>query len=327
MTEPTEKLKIAVLLPCFNEGAAIGRVVGDFRAALPASEIYVYDNNSTDGTVEQAREAGAVVRFESHQGKGNVVRRMFSDVEADVYVMADGDGTYDARAAGKLVDELVSGDLDMVVGTRKESDAHEDQYRRGHRFGNRLLTWIVGFLFGQSLDDVLSGYRVMSRRFVKSFPNMARGFEIEVMMSIHALSLRLPVKEVETLYFDRVEGTASKLNTFADGLRILSNITYLFKEYRPLLFFGACAFVIGMLGLIVGLPVVNEYFETGLVPRFPSAILATGLVILATISLTCGVLLDTVSRGQMELKRIHYASLPSISSILTEKAKKDGSGS
>lgn len=327
MTESAEKLSIAVLLPCFNEGAAIKKVVEEFRAALPASEILVFDNNSSDDTVEQATEAGAEVRFESHQGKGNVVRRMFSDVEADIYVMADGDGTYDAGAVTTLVDELVSRDLDMVVGTRKESSTHEEQYRPGHRFGNRLLTWIVGVLFGRTMSDVLSGYRVMSRRFVKSFPNMAKGFEIEVMMTIHALSLRLPVKEVETQYFDRAEGTASKLNTVRDGIRILAGIVYLFKEYRPLLFFGACSLVIAVLGLLVGLPVVNEYFETGLVPRFPSAILATGLMILATISLTCGVLLDTVSRGQMELKRIHYAALPSISSVLAGRSGDGGRSS
>lgn len=321
MTDFTSTLKIAVLLPCYNEGAAIKKVVKDFKSVLPSSAIYVFDNNSSDNTAIQAAEAGAIVRYETHQGKGNVVRRMFSDVEADIYVMADGDGTYDVQAAVALVGELIADDLDMVVGTRKEDESHEEQYRPGHRFGNRILTWMVSALFGRRMGDVLSGYRVMSRRFVKSFPTMAKGFEIEVMLTIHALSLRLPIKEVATAYFDRAEGTTSKLNTIRDGLRIFWGIIYLFKEYRPLQFFGAFSIVIAIISLLFGVPVIFEFFETGLVLRFPTAILATGLAIMSTISLTCGVLLDTVSRGQMELKRILYASLPSISVILSQRNK------
>lgn len=320
MIDNKQGLKIVVLLPCYNEGGAIKKVVKEFKSVLPSSEVYVFDNNSTDNTASQAAEAGAIVRYETHQGKGNVVRRMFSDVEADIYVMADGDGTYDAQAAITLVDELISGDLDMVIGTRKEDDSHNEQYRLGHRFGNQALSRIVGTLFGHQMRDVLSGYRVMSRRFVKSFPNMAKGFEIEVMLTIHALSLRLPIKEIATSYFNRAEGTVSKLNTFRDGLRIFLGIVYLFKEYRPLQFFGAWSVVVAVVAMLVGVPVIFEFFETGLVPRFPSAILATGLVIVSTISLTCGVLLDTVSRGHMELKRILYASLPSISAVLRKKS-------
>lgn len=316
-------LKVAVLIPCYNEGGAIKRVVQDFAAALPGCEIYVYDNNSSDDTVARAHEAGAIVRQESMQGKGHVVRRMFSDVEADVYVMADGDGTYDANALPWLLNELVDNDLDMVVGCRREDDAHTEQYRPGHRFGNRMLTTMVGALFGRPMQDVLSGYRVMSRRFVKSFPNMAKGFEIEVMLTIHALSLRLPVKELATAYFDRAEGTQSKLNTIRDGIRIFLVIAYLFKEYRPLRFFGIVATILFFLAAGFGVPVVMEYFESGLVPRFPTAILATGLVVLSAISATCGVILDTVSRGQAEIKRILYASMPSVQAVLAKKSGRD----
>lgn len=319
MDDQWADLRLAVLLPCYNEGGAIRQVVEQFRAVLPTAEIYVFDNNSVDDTVAEARAAGAVIRHETHQGKGNVVRRMFSDVEADIYVMADGDGTYDAGVAGRLVDELVVKDLDLVVGARREAGTNDNQYRPGHRFGNRMLTGMVALLFGHSMTDVLSGYRVMSRRFVKSFPNMAKGFEIEIMMTIHALSLRLPATEVGTDYFDRAGGTVSKLHTIRDGLRIFSGIAYLFKEYRPLLFFGIWALVLATLGLSTGLPVVFEFYETGLVPRFPSAILATGLMILATISMTCGLILDTVSRGQMELKRIAYFALPAVSAVLRER--------
>lgn len=314
-------LKVVVILPCYNEGGAIKKVVGDFKSVLPASQVYVYDNNSTDNTVSQALEARAIVRHESQQGKGNVVRRMFSDVEADVYVMADGDGTYDADAVTKMVDELVCNDLDMVIGVREEDEQHDEQYRPGHRFGNQMLTRMVSVLFGYRMGDVLSGYRVMSRRFVKSFPGMAKGFEIEVMLTIHALSLLLPIKEIGTAYFNRAEGTESKLNTIRDGMRIFIEITYLFKEYRPLLFFGVFSVLFALLGLFLGVPVVFEYFETGLVPRFPTAILATGLMVLSAISVICGLVLDTVSQGQTELKRMLYASLPSVSSVLAKKGR------
>lgn len=312
-------LKIAVLLPCYNEGAAIRKVVEDFRAVLPESDIYVYDNNSSDNTISEAMATDAIVRQEPLQGKGNVVRRMFADVDADIYIMADGDGTYDTKAAVRLIDELVDNNLDMVVGTRVEAESDSHQYRPGHRFGNSMLTSVVSHLFGDQLQDVLSGYRVMSRRFVKSFPGLAKGFEIEVMLTIHALSLRLPVAEVGTDYFDRAEGTESKLNTIRDGIRILFTILYLFKEVYPLKFFGVFSVLFFICALFFGVPVIFEYFETGLVPRFPSAILATGFVMLAAISSTCGLVLDTVSRGQLELKKILYSSMSSVASVLKAK--------
>ncbi|MBW8842452.1 MAG: glycosyltransferase, partial [Sphingomonadales bacterium] len=279
-------MRIAVLLPCYNEDAAIAQTVAGFRAALPTATIYVYDNNSKDRTIEVARAAGAVVRSERMQGKGNVVRRMFADVDADIYVMADGDATYDAEAAPQLVQRLVDEQLDMVVGSRlTQQDA---AYRRGHVMGNKLLTGMLAKLFGRSFTDILSGYRVFSRRFVKSFPVLSGGFEIETEISVHALELRMPVGEVETRYFARPEGSASKLSTYSDGFRILNTIVTLYRIERPLLFFGAIGGVLALLALALGIPLAITYYHTHLVPRLPTAIMATGLIILAALCFFAG---------------------------------------
>ncbi|MHB8348161.1 MAG: glycosyltransferase family 2 protein [Acidiferrobacterales bacterium] len=301
-------LKTAVLLPCYNEGPAIAEVVRAFRQALPDCDIYVYDNGSTDDTAVRAHEAGAIVRFEPRRGKGNVVARMFTDIKADVYVMSDGDNTYDPSTAPAMIEQLMQECLDMVVGVRSDRD-REKTYRPGHRLGNRIMTAVVAYLFEDKFHDVLSGYRVLSRRFVKSFPSLGSGFEIEVLLTVHALELRLPTAEVESSYFERVPGTTSKLNTVADGLRILGTIFYLFKEVHPFRFFGILAAALAGISFAFGIPVILEFLRTGMVPRFPTAILATGLMILAAISLTCGIILDSVSRGRLEVKRLHYQSL------------------
>lgn len=295
---------IAVLIPCYNEEAAIGKVVRDFSGVLPGAQVYVYDNNSSDNTAQAARQAGAIVRTERLQGKGHVVRRMFADIEADVYVLVDGDDTYDAASAPKLVKELLEGPCDMVNGARVES--HEAAYRRGHRFGNKMISGLVAHLFGRNCRDVLSGYRVFSRRFVKSFPALARGFEIETELTVHALQLRLPVSELETPYKERPAGSFSKLNTFRDGFRILFTILYLLKEEKPLVFFGIFAFLLLDAALLLGVPVVREYMDTGLVPRLPSAVLATGLTIIAMLSTACGLILDSLTRARLEAKRMAY---------------------
>ncbi|MFM9978061.1 MAG: glycosyltransferase family 2 protein [Sphingomonadaceae bacterium] len=302
------RLRIAVLLPCYNEATAIGHTVADFRTALPGATIYVYDNNSSDDTGAVARDAGAIVRTERMQGKGHVVRRMFADIEADIYVMADGDATYDAAAAPAMVAQLVGEQLDMVVGARKsEVDA---AYRRGHRFGNAMLTTLLAWTFGRSFSDVLSGYRVFSRRFVKSFPVLSSGFEIETEISVHALELRMPVAEVITAYAARPEGSVSKLSTYGDGWRILRTIAMLFRFERPLLFFGLFAGLCAALAIALAVPIVITYLETGLVPRFPTAILATGLMLLAALNGFCGLILDTVVRGRREVRRLAYLSHP-----------------
>jgi glycosyltransferase involved in cell wall biosynthesis len=296
--------RIAVLLPCYNEEAAIAQTVAGFRAALPGATIYVYDNNSRDGTIAAARAAGAVVRSERMQGKGHVVRRMFADIDADIYVMADGDATYDATAAPAMVRLLIDEHLDMVVGARaSEIDA---AYRRGHRLGNRLLTGILSQLFGRSFSDILSGYRVFSRRFVKSFPVLSEGFEIETEISVHALELRMPVGEVVTAYGARPEGSMSKLSTWRDGFRILLTIVHLFRLERPILFFGAIGTILGLIALALAVPLVLTYLHTGLVPRFPTAILVTGMMILAFLNGMCGLILDTVVRGRRETRRLAY---------------------
>ena len=304
MNEPT----IAVLLPCYNEEAAIGQTVRDFRAALPNATVYVYDNNSQDQTVEVAAAAGAVVRRERIQGKGNVVRRMFADVDADVYVMADGDATYDAASAPALILRLLGEQLDMIVGSRVHEAA--EAYRRGHRFGNALLTGMLARLFGRSFTDILSGYRVFSRRFVKSFPSLSAGFEIETEISVHALELKMPVAEIETPYFARPEGSASKLSTYGDGWRILNTIVTLYRIERPLLFFGIIGALLALLAVILAVPLGLTYAQTGLVPRFPTAILVTGLVILAALNGFTGLILDTVVRGRREVRRLAYLALP-----------------
>ena len=306
--DPVTGLTVAVLIPCYNEEVAIGRVVADFRSALPAATIYVYDNNSRDGTAAAARAAGAVVRTERLQGKGNVVRRMFADIEADIYVLVDGDDTYEAAAAPRMVRLLADQRLDMVNGARvTEIDA---AYRRGHRFGNAVLTGIVAHIFGNRVSDMLSGYRVFSRRFVKSFPALAAGFETETEFTVHALELKMPIGEVPTAYKDRPAGSASKLSTWRDGLRILRTILVLVKEERPLPFFALIGAALLALGVGIFLPVLAEYLATGLVPRLPTAILSTGLVLLSFLSFACGLILDTVTRGRKEAKRMAYLAIP-----------------
>jgi glycosyltransferase involved in cell wall biosynthesis len=295
---------IAVILPCYNEEAAIAATVAGFRAALPDARIYVFDNNSSDRTVEVARAAGAIVRTERMQGKGNVVRRMFSDVEADIYVMADGDATYDAAAAPEMIRMMLDERLDMVVGARKSEV--EEAYRRGHRLGNRVLTGLLAQLFGRSFSDILSGYRIFSRRFVKSFPVLSAGFEIETEISVHALELQMPVGELVTAYGARPEGSTSKLSTYRDGWRILRTIGTLFRVEKPVLFFGAIGLLLALAAIILAIPLVVTYAQTGLVPRFPTAILVTGMVILAVFNLFCGLILDTVVRGRREVRRLAY---------------------
>lgn len=310
----TQTPRIAVLLPCYNEGPIIGRVVKQFRAALPTAEIYVYDNNSTDDTAAAAEAAGAIVRKETMQGKGHVVRRMFADIEADLYILADGDGTYDVSMAPRMMELLMEENLDMIVGTRAQTD-NARAYRFGHIAGNKFLTATVSKLFDSRFRDILSGYRVMSRRMVKSFPALASGFEIEVMLTIHTLDLRLPYAEVECAYFER-QGTKSKLNTLRDGFRILGTIVLLFKEFHPFRFFGTLAALSVLTSLILGIPVILEFLETRLVPRIPTAILSTGLMMIGAIAGTCGLVLDSVCRGRREIKRLHYQSLPSIREAL-----------
>jgi glycosyltransferase involved in cell wall biosynthesis len=303
-------MRIAVLIPCYNEEKAIAGVIKKFQASLPTAVVYVYDNNSTDRTIDEARAAGAIVRSEPLQGKGNVVRRMFADIEADVYVMTDGDETYHAPSAPGMIQKLVEENLDMVVGSRLKSDV-EEAFRRGHHLGNRLLTGAVATIFGDRFQDMLSGYRVFSRRFVKSFPAVSAGFETETELAVHALSLRMPVAEVETPYGARPEGSTSKLRTYRDGFRILLMITMLFKEEKPLAFFSLVFLLLAVISLLLATPVVITYMETGLVPRFPTAFLSCGVMILAFLSLASGVILDNVTRGRQELKRIAYLSFSS----------------
>jgi glycosyltransferase involved in cell wall biosynthesis len=300
--------RIAVLLPCYNEEAAIAQTVAGFRAALPTADIYVYDNNSRDRTVEVAAAAGAIVRTERMQGKGHVVRRMFADIEADIYVMADGDSTYEAAAAPGMVARLLEERLDMVVGARKSEI--DEAYRRGHRLGNRLFTGILASLFGRTFTDIFSGYRIFSRRFVKSFPALARGFETETEISVHALELAMPVAEMVTAYGARPEGSVSKLSTYRDGFRIMRTILHLFRIERPVLFYGSFGLLIAALALVLAVPLAITYAETGLVPRFPTAILITGLMIVAFMSFMCGLILDTVVRGRREVRRLFYLSFP-----------------
>jgi glycosyltransferase involved in cell wall biosynthesis len=301
------RYQVAVLVPCYNEERAIAMVVADFRAALPEAALYVYDNNSTDGTAEAARRAGAVVRRETHQGKGHVVRRMFNDVEADVYVLVDGDATYDAASAPAMVDKLIEERLDMVVAAR--IDREDAAYRPGHRAGNRLLTGFVGHVFGRAFTDILSGYRVFSRRFVKSFPILSGGFEIETELTVHALELELPVGEIATPYYSRPSGSASKLSTWNDGFRILWMALKLYRAERPLAFFGSFGVAVAIVSLGLAVPIVVTYVEEGVVPRLPTAVLSTGLMLLAFLSIACGLILDTVTRGRRELKLIAYLAL------------------
>jgi glycosyltransferase involved in cell wall biosynthesis len=300
---------VAVLIPCKNEELTIAEVVNDFRTALPTCRVYVYDNNSTDNTVSRAREAGAIVRNEQLQGKGNVVRRMFSDVDADVYLMADGDGTYDPKIAPALIGLITDDSLDMVVGVRL-SDESEEAFRRGHRAGNKTLTKFVGWLFGHRFRDILSGYRAFSRRFVKSFPALASGFEIETELTIHALELKMPVGEIGATYAARQKGSHSKLSTWRHGFRIFATIIFLFKEVRPARFFGAIFVILALISLGLTYPLVVTYFQTGLVPRLPTVVMTTGIMLLAFLAGACGIILDTVSRGRRESKRMIYLSMP-----------------
>jgi len=302
------KPDIAVILPCYNEEAAIASTIAGFRQALPDARIYVFDNNSRDRTVEVAKAAGAIVRMERMQGKGNVVRRMFSDVEADIYVMADGDATYDAAAAPEMIRMMLDERLDMVVGARKSEV--EEAYRRGHRLGNAMLTGLLTSLFGTSFSDILSGYRVFSRRFAKSFPVLSAGFEIETEISVHALELQMPVGELITAYGARPEGSVSKLSTYRDGWRILRTIGTLFRIERPVLFFGAIGAILALVAIVLVIPLGITYWQTGLVPRLPTALLATGLMIMAMLNGFCGLILDTVVRGRREVRRLAYLSLP-----------------
>jgi glycosyltransferase involved in cell wall biosynthesis len=311
MNDDRGGIRIAVLLPCYNEEAAIAQTVAGFRSALPAADIYVYDNNSKDRTREVAAAAGAIVRSERMQGKGHVVRRMFADVEADIYVMADGDATYDAAAAPALIAKLVDEQLDMVVGARK-SEVEVEAYRRGHVLGNRLFTGILASLFGRTFSDIFSGYRVFSRRFAKSFPALARGFETETEISIHALELAMPVGEVVTAYGARPAGSESKLSTWRDGWRILRTIIHLFRIERPVLFYGGFALFLAMAAIVMSVPLAITYVQTGLVPRFPTAILITGMMVVAFLSFGVGLILDTVVRGRREVRRLHYLALPGV---------------
>ena len=307
--------RIAVLVPCYNEEVAIPKVIADFRAQLPGATIHVYDNNSRDGTVQAARAAGAVVRSETLQGKGHVVRRMFADIDADIYLLVDGDDTYDAASAPAMIGKLVDEQLDMVIGTRQE--IAQDAYRRGHRFGNAVLTGMVRFVFGDRVSDMLSGYRVFSRRFVKSFPALVGGFETETEFTVHALDLSMPVGEVTTPYKERPAGSVSKLRTYSDGLRILRTIVVLVKEERPLPFFSAIGAALFGLAILLAIPIVGEFMRTGLVPRLPTAVLTTGLVLLSFLSVMSGLILDSVARGRKEMKRLAYLAVPGVAALET----------
>ena len=301
---------IAVLLPCFNEATTIAGVVRHFKKIMPEANIYVYDNNSTDHTTAEAEQAGAIVRKEPLQGKGNVVRRMFADIDADVYVLADGDETYDIASAPIMVSTLIRNKLDMVAASRVSTET--TAYRPAHQFGNRFLSGLVAWLFGDRFKDILTGYRVFSRRFVKSFPALSWGFEVETELTVHALELRMPSEEIETPYHPRPAGSESKLNTWRDGTRIFMTILLLLKEVRPMFFFTSISLVLATASVLLAWPLLTTYMETGLVPRFPTAILSTGLMSVAFITMICGIILDSVTRGRRELKRMSYLNIPSL---------------
>lgn len=299
---------IAVLIPCLNEEATIKKVVNDFKAALPGATIYVYDNNSTDRSIEVATSSGAIVKKEPIRGKGNVVRRMFADIEADIYILVDGDDTYHAQSSVKMIDLLVKEELDMVNAARLSDESQAD--RIGHRFGNRVLSNLVGIIFGKQIKDMLSGYRVFSRRFAKSFPAISRGFEIETELTVHALEMRMKVAEIDTPYKVRPEGSHSKLNTIRDGINILKMIVTFVKDERPFSFFSALSAILGLSSIILAIPIFIEYLETNLVPRFPTAILSSALMILSFFSLYTGFILDTTTTARREMKRFHYLQIP-----------------
>lgn len=298
---------IAVLLPCYNEEVTIGGVIHSFRSAFPDAHIFVYDNNSTDRTVQAALAAGATVRHEYYQGKGNVVRRMFADIEADFYILADGDLTYDATAAPRLVELLIKHNVDMVVGVRVGKG---EAFRRGHTLGNRVFNWIVAHLFGNSFTDILSGYRVMSKRFTKSFPCSSSGFEIETELSIHALDLKLATAEIPLVYAERPVNSKSKLKTYRDGLRILGKIAMMYRALKPFQFYAAIALFLFVVSLSLGVPIFVTYVETGLVPRIPTAILAASIMQLSFMSLFCGIIIDAISANRREQIRMRYLDLP-----------------
>lgn len=303
--------RVALLVPCFNEEAAIGAVIRDFKAAVPEIRAFVFDNDSTDRTADIANAAGADVVRVALRGKGNVVRRMFADVDADIYVMVDGDSTYDAASARLLVDKLLDEHLDMVVGCRVTDHLIAgDAYRRGHEWGNRMLTQSVVRIFGGSFTDMLSGYRAFTRRYVKSFPALSRGFETETELTVHALELRMPYGEVQTPYGARPEGSASKLSTYRDGWRILKTIGRLYVSERPLAFFGICGLLLAATSVLLSLPLLVEYLREGLVPRFPTAILSASMMVTALLSFASGLILDNVTRGRHEMKRLAYLSIP-----------------
>ncbi|MEE8139663.1 MAG: glycosyltransferase family 2 protein [Alphaproteobacteria bacterium] len=315
-------LTIAVVIPCLNEEVAIAGVVNDFRAALPSARIYVYDNASTDNTADVAGQAGAIVRSEPERGKGNVVRRMFADIDAEIFVLVDGDATYPADQAPKMIAALIDGQLDMITGARIAQQ--NAAYRPGHRFGNRFITTLVGLTFGQRFSDILSGYRVLSHRLVKSFPALSKGFEIETEITVHALEMRLASAEMEIPYFERPEGSSSKLRTVRHGIAIVKTIFVLIKEERPLEFFSIFFVLFELAAIILAWPIVMEYLETGLVPRFPTAILSTGLTLLGFLSLACGLILDTVTHSRREIKRLHYLALPGLPVRRAQRQGGDG---
>jgi glycosyltransferase involved in cell wall biosynthesis len=299
-----DQKNIAVLIPCYNESLSIAKVITDFKAVLPQAIVYVYDNNSTDETAEIAKKNGAIVRLETRQGKGNVVKRMFRDIDADLYVMVDGDATYDPNSCNKMIDHLVSNNLDMLVGVRKSTD--QNSYRSGHKFGNWLFTTMVEKIFGKSFTDILSGYRVFTKRFVKSFPCLSNGFEIETELTVHALDLQLPVGEIETPYFARLEGSNSKLSTYKDGFKVLKMIFILVKEVKPFYFFGINFLLLNLISILLMMPIISNFLQTGLVPKFPTLIVAVGFSILGFLSLFSGIILDSVSRGRKEAKILKY---------------------
>lgn len=309
---------VAVLLPCYNEEVTISQVVRDFKYVLPNATIYVYDNNSQDQTIARAKEAGAIVRIEVRQGKGHVIRRMFADIDADFYVLVDGDATYEAAAAPRMLALARENCLDMVTGLRITE--RQAAYRFGHVLGNKVLTNIVRTLFGQGNKDMLSGYRIFSKRFVKSFPALSAGFEIETEFTVHALKLCMPIGEIETVYVERPEGSVSKLNTYRDGVRILGTIINLFRRERPFLFFSVISFIFCFSGILLGLPIVLEFMKSGYVPRLPTALLATGLEILAALAFCCGQILDSVSLDRLENRRLSYLSY-SAPTTVGEKAR------
>jgi glycosyltransferase involved in cell wall biosynthesis len=314
------ELKVAVLIPCYNEELTVGKVIRSFKKVLPDSEIYVYDNNSTDNTVLIAREAGVIVRHEELQGKGNVVRRMFRDIEADLYILVDGDDTYDASIVPEMVRIALAGSFDLVNGIR-ESTNEDKAYRLGHELGNTVLTGAVNMLFGDRIKDMLSGYKVLSKRFVKSFPALSTGFEIETELTVHALLLSMPIAHVKGKYKGRPEGSCSKLKTYSDGIKILKQIIVLFKQERPLLFFSIIGALQVLLAILLGIPLLATYFETGLVPRLPTAVLSMGIMLTGFLSFTCGLILDTVTRGRREARILNYLMIPSARSAVVELSK------